>query len=810
MGNHLWTDIRYGVRMLLRHPTLSVASILTFGLGIGLATTVFSIVNGVLLKGLPFEEGERVVLVSGTDQARGERLGSVTVHDFAVYEERQRVFESMGAFRWTSLNLSWGQRDPARYSGAAVTAGVLEALRVKPALGRLFRTGEDRPGRDPVILLGHRLWREGFGSAPDVVGRTVLVNGVARTVVGVMPDGFAFPNLEEAWIPLVIDPLATPRGRGPEYEVIARLGRGVSVDAAQAQMEAIAAGLAREFPDTNRRLGVSVLPFMRRVFGSRIWILCGAMLGVGVGVLLVACVNVSNLLLARASLRRRELAMRQALGAGRGRVLAQMLTETAILAGAGAGLGFLINLGALRWFVAAVQSNPPPFFVTFNPDGRVLVFVAAVTCLAGLAAGLLPAWRATRLSAATSLADGSRGATGFRLGRIGGALVVAEITVSCALLIAAGLMVKSVVQVKSTRLPFAVDGVLTAYVDLPRSQFPDAADRVRVIEELASRLEDDGTIASASMADGLPIADSDSEPIQLWSRGAASGDDLPEARRARVAPGYFRTFQVPVLRGRGFTADDQAGREMVAVVNEPFVRRFLPGADPIGQRFRQGPPEADHPWLTIVGVVPDLLMQGFRSDSESGAGYYVPIAQSAGAETYAIAVRARPGGAVPAATLRTLVASVGRGLAVWNTQSMRAVVDQQAMFLEVFGTLFAALGAAGLVLAAAGLFGVMSFSVTRRTRELAIRAALGCGRGRLVRLVMRAAAIQSGVGLALGLQLGLLVSAPVAPLLYHVQPRDPAVLATVVVTLAVVAGVSALLGVARVVRLDPAVVLGDE
>lgn len=806
----LWSDIRYGVRMLIRHPSLSIASLLTLGLGIGLATAAFSLVNGALLKGLPFEDSLRIVTVPAADTARGGRLGAVAVQDVAVCLERQRVFEAIGAWRWVSLNLSWDRRDPERHSGAAMTVGALRATRVRPALGRLFRDGEDRPGADPVILIGHRLWREQFGGAPGVIGRTVIANGVARTIVGVMPDRFEFPDREQAWIPLTIDPLASARGRGPSYELIARLGDGVSLDAARQQMASIAASLAQEFPQTNTHVTFAVVPFMERVFGGRIRILLTTMLGVGVGVLLVACVNVSNLLLARALLRRRETAIRLALGAGRRRLLAQMLTESLLLATGGALLGSAINAAVTRWFVAATESNPAPFFVNFEPDARVLLFVGAITVMAALAAGLVPAWRATRGAATATLTDEGRGATGFRIGRLSGALVLAEITVSCVLLIVAGLMVKSVSQVRTTSLPFAVDGVLTAWIDLPPAQFATAADRNRVTERLTEILEAHAGIESAAMADGLPVDGSADVPVQFWGRTAAGDDDLPMAKQARVTPGYFRTFSAAVLSGRGFTAADRPDTPAVAVVNESFRRRFLPGTDPIGQRFRPGPSTADHPWLTIVGVAPDLLMQGFRSDLESGAGFYVPAAQTQMGQTLAIALRARPGAAVSVGTLRALVASLGNGLAVWNAQTMRAVVDREAMFYRVFGSIFAALGGAGLLLAAAGLYGVVSFAVARRTRELAIRAALGARRGGLVRLVMRTVTLQSGVGLALGLALGMLATAPIGPFLYQVHPRDPWVLATVVVTLGATSVAAGLLGVRRIVRLDPAVVLGEE
>jgi putative ABC transport system permease protein len=398
MLSHLWPDIRYGGRMLRRHPTLSTASILTFGLGIGLAAAMFSIVNGVLLKGLPFDEGDRIVLVAGTDTARGERLAGVSVHDYAVFEERQKVFEAIGAFRWVSANLSWDQRDPERFSGAALTVGALRALRVKPAIGGLFRDGEDRPGADPVILIGHRLWRDAFAGALGAIGRTIVANGVARTIVGVMPERFGFPNLEQVWIPLVIDPLATARGRGPQYEVVARLRAGVSIASAQAQMESLAAGLARDYPNTNERLGVRVVPFMERVFGRRIRILMTTMLGVGIGVLLVASVNVSNLLLARASLRCREVAIRQALGARRAALMRLVMRAATFQSGIGLALGPALGLLA--------TAPVGPFLYQVHPrDPAGLVTVVITLGANVLAAGFLGVRRIVRLDPAAILGE---------------------------------------------------------------------------------------------------------------------------------------------------------------------------------------------------------------------------------------------------------------------------------------------------------------------------------------------------------------------------------------------------------------------
>lgn len=807
---HLWSDVRFGIRMLIRYPTLSIVSILTFGLGLGLATAVFSVVNGALYKGLPFEDADRIMLVSATNAARGIRRGSITVHDLAVIQERQTVFESFGAWFMLPVNVSGEGAQPERFRGGALTVGALRVLRVEPVLGRLFRDGEDRPGAEPVILLGHQLWRERFGGSPNVIGKTVRANGVARTIVGVMPEGFLFPNLEQLWIPLELNPLATPRGQGPAYMAMARLRPGVSVAEARAQMMAVAGSLAKEFPTTNRGVGASVTPFLEGLLGRQLYALLYTMLGAGIGVLVIACVNVSNLLLARASLRQREVAVRLAMGAGRGRVLSQILAEVTVLALAGAAIGLLISVGATRWFVAAIAADPPPFFITFGLDWRVLLFVTGITFAATLFAGLLPALQATRLNVVATLKDEGRASTGFRAGRFSGALVVAEITVSCALLIAAGLMVKSVAQVRTARLPFTVDAITTARVNLPRDQYRDLAGRIRFFNLLLPKVQALGGVEAATLSDGLPAAGNGTVAIQVAGYAYARDDDYPLIREGIVTPGYFQTFQARILRGREFTDRDQPGQQMVALVNETFARRFFGAADPIGRQIKKGRADSKEPWLTIVGLVPDMLMQGFGNATESPAGYYIPIAQSDVAFSVNIAVRTGGGTAGTAPALRAAVASLDPDHALYDVRSMQAVVDQQTMFYSVFGTFFFAFGCSGLFLAAAGLYGVMSFAVTQRTREFGIRSALGARGNQLVLLVMRKAIVQSVIGLTLGVALGLLVAGPLRPLLYDVNPRDPAVVAIVVVALGGTGLLTGLFATRRVTRLDPVAALGTE
>jgi predicted permease len=430
----LWPDIRYSVRMFSKYPTLSLTAVLTFGLGIGLTTVVFSVVNGALFKGLPFENADRLVALIGTNPSRDTQRLPLSVQDLAVWRERQTVFEASGEYSVAPINLSAEEDRPERFSAGQLTTGAFDALGVEPILGRGFRTGEDQPGADPVILLSYEVWRDKFESSPDVLGTTVRANAVTRTIIGVMPEGFAFPAFERLWVPLAVDPLATPRGEGPAFPFVGRLAAGVSIDEARAQAAIVFAQLETDHPDTNEGLRALVLPYAEQFIGPEVYALLYTMLAAGIGVLLIACVNVSNLLLARASLRQREVAVRLALGAGRSRVVRQMLTEVAVLSVVGAALGMLLSAGAMQWFLSAISINPPPFWITFELDYRVMLFVIGATAAASLFAGVFPALQATGTNVAAAVKDDSRGSTGLRIGRFSGVLVVAEVTISCGLL----------------------------------------------------------------------------------------------------------------------------------------------------------------------------------------------------------------------------------------------------------------------------------------------------------------------------------------------------------------------------------------
>jgi putative ABC transport system permease protein len=809
MGSFL-RDLRCGVRVVLKRPGLSLAVVATFGLGIGLTTTVFSIVNGALFRGLPFPDAEAIVLVGRTNPARGFDFMGVEVHDYLDFRDQQTAFSGFGALSMGPVNFAEGNGPPERLTGGFFTCGVFDMLRVRPLVGRLFLEEECRPDADPVILIGYDLWQQRFEGSPDVLGRSVLAHGESRTIVGVMPEGFMFPDREQVWLPLVLDPGATLRGQGPAYMVVARLADGVTPRDAQARLAAVSSRLEEAYPETDGGLGVTVQTFTERLAGGGIVSLLLAMLGGVLGVLLIACANVANLLLARAAGRAREVAVRRALGAGRAAVVRQLMVEVLLLALLGGTLGFGLGLLGLRWFNLVIRVDPPPYWIRFDLDHRVFLFVLGATVFASVASSLLPALQTTRTDVVGTLKDESRSGSGLRLGRFTAGLVVAEVAISCALLIASGLMVRSVVQLRTVPMPFTTHNILTAAINLPTAEYPDTVSRVGFYDQLLPRVAAIPGVEAATLSDGLPAAGNGARVFEVEGATYASDDDYPTAREGIVTDGYFETFQVRVLRGRAFVRSDRRESQPVAVVNESFAHRFLSDGDPVGRRIRMGVRDTTAHWLTVVGVVPDLYMQGIGNNNASPAGFYIPISQSGVGGYVNVALRTRETPTRYIDAVRTAVAAIDPKLPVFRASTMEEVIVRQTFFYRLFGTLFMVLGFAALFLAAVGLYGVMSFSVSRRSHEMGVRMAMGAEGRQLVRLVLRRGVVHLGVGLAIGLTLAGLATKPLQVVLYDVDARDPLVFGVVVAALALVGIAASLVPAWRVTRVDPVVALTAE
>ncbi|HXO26034.1 MAG TPA: ABC transporter permease [Thermoanaerobaculia bacterium] len=792
-------DLRVGFRALRARPGHTAASLVALGLGIGLTTATFSIVDGLLLRGLPFPESERLMLLGSENPARGQHAAPVDLHDFADWARRQRSFEALAAFDIGTATLTT-RGGAERLDASAISAATLRLLRVEPAMGRAFEPRDEAPGAAPVALLGWRTWKDRCGGDPRIVGRGVRLNGSSATVVGVMPQGFRFPWAQEVWTPLTAltaltaEGGAAARGQGEPVVVLGRLRRGVTLRQARTEMESIARALALEYPRTNAGLGVVVKPYVEFVMGDPVEMALVTMLGAVLAVLLIACINVASLGMARAAQRSRELAVRTALGAGRARVAAQMLVESLLLAGAGAALGLGLARLGIGLFDGVLAGQNPPFWDQVRLDPASLLFALAATLTAGLLSGLAPALHAARTDLRQALADEGRGATSLRLGWFNRGVVVAELALSCALLVGAGLMIKNVLMAQGQPLGFATRGMLTFRVAVFPERVPRLADRAAFYGRLRERLAAVPGVQAAAGAETLPGNRSGSTPYEVEGHAYGSSADRPLAHAVAVTPGLFAACRVPLLAGRDFGPMDSVAAPPVAIVNRSLARRAWPGQDPLGKRLRLPPGAAVEGWRTVVGVVPDLKMDGL--EDRRPEGFYLPVSQR-GPERLSFAVRAAgpPLALVPA--LRAAVAGLDRDTPIYFVQTMDRMLDGNRFATRMFGGLFSIFGVAALLLAAVGIYGVIALAVESRTREIGVRMALGAGRGDVLAMLLRQSLAQLGLGLACGLPAAWGVSRLLGGVLFGVRPYDPAVFALVVATLALVALLATLVPAAR-------------
>ena len=799
--------VRHGLRLAGREPAVTTLAVLALALGIGLTTTMFSIVDALVLRGLPFENASRLMHLEMSRLSHGQESLEVPVHDVVDWRDRQRSFEGLAAFREERVTITAPGERPERVQAAYITTNGLELVGARAALGRGFTPEDDRPGAAPVAILGHALWRDRFRADAGALGSTLRVNGHATTIVGVMPERFLFPVRDALWLPLRPDPLALPRGTGDTLEVFGPLKPGVSLEQARAEMTTITRALELEHANTNAGLGSVVKPYTVEFIGERAVALLWVMLAAVFGVLLVACVNVANLLLARASLRLREMGIRTALGASRARLVAQLLGESSVLAGLGGLLGLaLARLGVL-WFNRSIPLETAPFWIDVRVDARAALFVSLLVMLSALVAGLAPALQTSRGDVIEVLRDDARTGTGLRLGRLSRALVVAEVALACGLLVAAGLMIRSVANLRPSHFPFATSNVLTARVELDSAGYRDATAQATFYKELERRLAALPGVSSAALGLMLPGPGGARDKVAI--EGAALQDErqLPLTVWNAVSPGFFDAFEVSLLQGRGFAHQDDARAPHVAVVNRAFVSRFLPDAHAIGRRVRLVFPGSDPAWREIVGVVPDLNIAVPQRPQREAV--YLPLAQAPERGAFIVLRTTAPPLAL-APALRGALAALDPDLAAEDVRTFERALHGFVWGYEVIGRLFVAFGAAALFLAAIGVYGVMAFTVGQRTREIGLRMALGASGRDILGMVLGQGARQLGFGLAAGLLLAFVLSRLVAVGLVGVSPRDPGTFATVLVTLLGAGLVACLVPARRAARLDPAGALRND
>jgi putative ABC transport system permease protein len=801
-------DLRFGLRMLAKSPGHTLAAVLALALGIGLSTAMFSIIYGVVIRGLPFERSERLMHLENDNPSKGQRSLEVYLPDFLEYRARQHSFEALAAFYTGTVNLSGDER-PERFDGAFISANFLDLLRVKPLLGRGFLPGEDSPQAEPVVLLGWGVWQSRHNGDPRVIGRPVRINGMPGTIVGVMPRGFAFPVNQEIWVPLRQDPLKIRRGQGPTLEVFGRLRDRVSLEQARAEMQAITKALAAEFPETDGGRGAVVKPYTEEYIGEGPVLLLSIMMGACLFVLLLACTNVASLMMARASRRTREIAIRSALGATRRRLIGQLLTESLLLSLAGAALGVLLAEAGVRAFNAAIVDKNPPFWVDIAIDPASLLFTLGAAMLAGVLSGLVPAFQVSRTDVNEVLKDEGRGSSSLRMGAFTRIVVTIEIAISCTLLILAGLMIRSVVKA-GERVEVETANLFTARVTLFESLYPEEGPRVRFFDDLLTRLREDPGVQAAAVSTYLPGTGAWMEPFAVEGAAYPREEDHPRAHAAWVSPGFFDALGAQVLQGRDFTPQDRKDGLPVVLVNRSLAQRLWPGQDALGRRLRlatEVPGEEPQPWRTVVGIVPDLGMVSLQDSEPEPQGFYIPVSQDCPSFANLVVRTRDPNPLAFTDRVREHVAALDRDLPVYFVSTLQQVVDRAGFFLALFAVLFSLFGVAALVLASVGVYGVIAFSVQQRTQEIGIRMALGAQQRNVVSLILRQGLVQ----LLYGLLLGLLMAWPGAKLLASVRvgvkPDDPATFLAACLLLAAVALVACWFPAQRASRTDPLVAI---
>lgn len=800
----LLQDLRHGARKLVHNPGFSAISVVTLALGIGLTTTMFSIVYGAMMRGLPFEHGERVVSIRRANPVRDQQRMSLTPHDFADYRTQQRSFEGLGAFSSGTMTMS-GAEKPERFDGAYLTANTFELLRVRPLLGRTFRKGEDAVGAPAVVVLGYRIWQSRYGGDRGVIGRTVRVNGEPAEVIGVMPDGFRFPASEDLWVPLR-DPLPAKRGEGDWVDVFGRLKPGISVDRANVEIAGIARRLAGQYPESNRDITGYVEPYTKSYIGPEAVGLLSTMLFAVFLVLLIACANVANLLLSQAAMRAKEVGIRTAMGASRGRIILQFLTEPLAMAVVAAIIGVGLAYEGVHLFNAAIAGTNPPFFIVIKIDGPILLFVLGLTLFATFVSGVLPAIRASGANVNEVLKDEARGSSSFRGGMVSRVLVVFEIALSVGLLVAAGLTIKSVTRLRNADYGFPTKSIFSARVALPETVYRDSAAQVRFFDQLYQRLGEVRGAEAYTITTSLPVLGAPTQSFAVEGKAYARDSDYPETHYVGTYPGYFRTFRVS-LDGRDFSSADTRTSQPVAIVSSTFATKHFGNANPVGRRFRLGDSKSTEPWRTIVGVVPDMWNDGLENKKPETV--YLPFSQ-APQRYMSVTIRTRADPAQMTRPVRDLVTALDPDLPIYFVKTLQARIDEESWFYRVFGALFMIMGAVALVLAAVGLYGVMAFNVARRTREMGVRMALGAQPRDVVRLIMRQGMLQLAIGLFLGLGLAAALGYFLKLILFQVNFLDPLTYGATIAVLLLSTVAACFIPAVRATRVDPNVALRYE
>ncbi len=822
-------DVRVGLRVLVKEKTFCFLAVLVLALGICGVTTQFTVVNALILRGFSFPHPEQLMSVGlidpqGTPQNNNFGAGNIpSAQDYEDMRAAQQSFAMMtGYLNGSTINVTY-KNNPQRYTGGYVTEDFFKIIGVSPIMGRDFTAADNKPGAEKVALLGYEIWQRDFNGDPKIVGQAIRINGKAATIIGVMPKGFKFPVSEQLWVPLYNEfppkPRGDPSANGPA--VMGRLKPGVSIDQANAEFVGLAKRMAKDNPKSNGQLtSASVQPLLNTFTGPQLRQTVFAMLAAVILVLIIACVNVMNMQFGRAALRAKELAIRGALGATRWRLVRQMLTESLLVATFGTVIGVLLAYWAVALLIHAVNASPfpPPYWVVFTIDGKVLAFTVAFALGATLLSGLVPAWMSARANAAEVMKEGGRGNSSRLVNIITRVLVVGQIAVTAALLIAAALQVKSIRN--QTKLDYGYDeeGVYSARMGLMDGDYPTSEARQQFFARGLRALRSNPAFEKAAMSGRFRMTFGGFGQYEVDGQTYITDRDRPQGNFDFVSDGYFDAMGLKILEGRDFTIEDNDAKQPVAIVSSGFARKYFGNESPLGRRVRIFNPAQPQPWRTIVGVVPETLMQGPFNQQTDNSGFYLPLLGVPPAPQFAtLIVRPHPGQRADtlAAPLAKAVAALDPNLPTYFGGTPGRLHAEILSGNRLISTLFAIFGAVAFFLSGVGLYGVMSFSVNQRTQEFGIRMALGADAKRIFRLVMTQGAWQLAIGLFLGagaaaLLLGVVGAAALKNILYQVNALDPIIYTAVAGLLAAVAAASCFVPARRATRVDPIIALRAE
>lgn len=805
--DHLPSDIRYAIRSLIKRPGFTLVAVITLALGIGANSVIFSAINALLLKPLPIPEQQRVVALWDRNISRGVERNEVSMANFLDWKAQSQSFEHLGIYRWWSANLT-GLETPERLQGFLVSAGFFDTLGVKPILGRTLVEDENQPGKDAVVVLTHALWQRRFGGDPNIVNKTITLNGIARTVIGVMPPRFNYPKGAEAYAPLSITPELKSNRDFHTYLAIGRLKTEVTLQNAQAELDTITGRLEKQYPESNTGLSANVFPIVAdtvRTYDTALWVMMAA---VGL-VLLIACANVANLMLARASGRQKEIALRAALGASRWRIVRQLLTESLVVA----LIGGLVGVAIAYWGIDLLRvSNPGEaarYAAGWDQLGLnlpVVGFTLLLSVLSGLIFGLAPSWQISKPNLNHALKDGGR-QTGGGSHHLRSGLVVFEVAVSLILLVSAGLLVRSFLSLLKTNPGFNGDSILTMNFVLPASKYKDRPARAAFYADFVQRVKNLSGVESAALVSHIPLGGANASDNFLIEGVPEPPPGQEDEGRVRVCtPDYFKTMGIAVLQGRAFTDYDKVGSTPVVIINETFAKKYWPNGDALGKRIRFVGPLAENPWKEVVGVVQDVRHE---LNVPVTTDYYLPHAQESWSSMVLVA-KTKVDPVSMTGPIKQQLWSIDKDQPVFDIKTMdqvRAISVTVYSFSSVMLGIFAGVA---LLLASVGIYGVMAFVVNQRTHEIGIRMALGARAGDVRGMIVKNGMKLALLGVGIGLLGSWLATRFIAKLLVGVPPTDLLTFSAVSVFLLFAAFLACYLPARRATKVDPLVALRCE